>query len=31
MKSMNWIGLALEAAEILIRWGLEKIYSRDRK
>ncbi len=31
MKQIDWEGLALEAAEILVRWGLDKITSDDDK
>lgn len=31
MKTIDWQGLALEAAEILVRWGLDKITSENDK
>jgi len=31
MKTIGWQDLAVEAAEVLIKWGLEKITSGEKK
>ncbi|GEM_PF-3643398 len=31
MKTVSWQDLALEAATILVQWGLDKITSDDKK
>ena len=31
MKTIGWQDLAVEAAEVLIRWGIDKITSNEKK
>ena len=31
MKTIGWQDLAVEAVEVLIRWGIDKITSNEKK